>query len=119
MISVYIRLFSYLLGITMVIFAIHPEKVYRKVSFLSAFVGYADRFAVDGPCTEIMVGAIFLPLVVTGPFAALTALLGLSLAKTNIHRLLIIVEAAACFFIVIYSWVPVQILLMNLQFKAL
>ena len=120
--SFVVRLYGYLLAITAVIFALNPTEVYPKLKFMHAFIGYAPRFSVVSPCDAVIVGAMFLPLIVVGPFAAfLESGNAIYLwAKSNITaRILMCLKVPATFLLIIYSWVLIFWLLAFLQYVPL
>jgi len=119
--SVVLRLYSYALGTAAVLFAVYPEKVHSRLYFMYAFVGFQEQFLALDPCAEIVVGAIYLPLILTGPLAAFFTLLEVLGTLPDNRRLFLVrlLNVPTMFIIVVYSWLPIYYLLRNFQYDSL
>ena len=140
------RLFSYVLSAVTFLLALDAEGLFSKTYFMNAFVGFQEEFLAYDPCPMIMVTGIFLPIIVTAPFAffwgCIRAKKSFS-SKQNIEtqnetsnivttsfprderiknwisRFFALLNIPASFCLVVYSWLPIRIFIIYLQFQKL
>jgi len=121
--TISLRLYAYGLATMIIIFALHPEEIFDHVKFLSVFIGNAPLFAPAAPCDKVYTASLFLPLLLSAAVVILrtvfTAYHDKTQKKTVLFFFICLFHIIMTTLFVIYSWVPIALIIFNAQYQTL
>ena len=122
-ISVALRFYAYGLATVIIIFALHPEDIYSHVRLMIAFVNYHPLFTPAAPCDKVFFSGLLLPLILSSVATVLRTVFTAFYDEGEKRKILCIAtclfQTIAATLFMVYSWVPIAVLIYETQFRSL
>ena len=121
--SISLRVYAYGLATTILIFALNPEATFEKIEFMLTLINNAAYFTPVAPCDKVYFGGLLFPLILSSIVVILrtvfTAYHDKSQKKTIAFFILCCFHIAMGTCFVLYSWIPIALIIFETQFRSL